>query len=68
MVVGILAIVGAAFGRLYGSNCDLRQVGIESINSDFATFFRAAVTLLALSAILMGTGQWQPVGSVSART
>ncbi len=68
MVVVALAVVGDAFGHLCGSNCDLRQVGIESINSDFATFFRAAVILLALSAILMGTGQWQPVGSVSART
>ncbi|AWB24301.1 EamA family transporter [Methylobacterium currus] len=44
------------------------KVGIENVNSDFATFIRTVVILCALGAILVGTGQWVPVGSVSART
>ena len=44
------------------------KVGIANVNSDFATFIRTVVILLALAAILVGTGQWLPLGSVSART
>jgi len=44
------------------------KVGIENVNSDFATFIRTVVILCALGAILVATGQWQPLGSVSARS
>jgi transporter family protein len=44
------------------------KVGVEKINSDFATFIRTLVILAVISAILTGRAQWQPFGSVSART
>ena len=52
------------------SNCRREQVlgdiGVENVNSDFATFIRTIIILLALGAF--GTGQWQPPGSVSGRS
>lgn len=59
------ALLSAAFAAL---TAIFAKVGIENVNSDFATFIRTIVILCALGAILVGTGQWQPVGSVSART
>lgn len=59
------ALLSAAFAAL---TAIFAKVGIENVDSDFATFIRTAVILCALGAILVGTGQWQPVGSVSART
>ncbi|MBL0406434.1 EamA family transporter [Microvirga aerilata] len=44
------------------------KIGIEQINSDFATFIRTIVILLVLGAILIGSRQWQPLTSVSGRT
>jgi bacterial/archaeal transporter family protein len=59
------ALLSAAFAAL---TAIFAKVGIENVNSDFATFIRTIVILCALGAILVGTGQWQPVGSVSGRT
>lgn len=44
------------------------KIGVENINSDYATFIRTIVILLALAAILFATGQFQSPGSVSRRT
>lgn len=44
------------------------KIGVENVNSDFATFIRAVVILTALVAILLGTGQWQPLSSISGRS
>src|SRR5262249_16434016 len=43
-------------------------IGVENVNSDYATFVRTVVILVCLGAILAATGQFQPPGSVSART
>lgn len=59
------ALLSAAFAAL---TAIFAKVGIEQVNSDFATFIRTVVILCVLGAILVGTGQWQPVNSVSART
>lgn len=59
------ALLSAAFAAL---TAIFAKVGIANVNSDFATFVRTIVILCALGAILVGTGQWQPLGSVSART
>jgi transporter family protein len=37
-------------------------------NADFATLIRTVVILLVLAGIVLGTGQWQPHGSVAGRT
>jgi len=59
------ALLSAAFAAL---TAIFAKIGIENVNSDFATFIRTVVILCALSAILLGTGQWQPLGSVSGRS
>jgi len=59
------ALSSAAFAAL---TAILAKLGIEGVNSDFATFIRTVVILCALGAILAGTGHWQPLGSVSARS
>lgn len=59
------ALLSAAFAAL---TAVLAKVGVEGVDPDFATFARTVVVLLALGAILVGTGQWQPVASVSGRS
>jgi transporter family protein len=59
------ALLSAAFAAL---TAIFAKVGVENVNSDFATFIRTIVILLALGAILVATRQWQPVGSVSGRS
>jgi transporter family protein len=44
------------------------KIGVENVNSDLATAIRTVVILIVIAAILVGTGQWQPLGSISART
>jgi transporter family protein len=59
------ALLSAAFAALMAI---FAKVGIEQINSDFATFIRTVVIVFVLGGILIRTGQWQPLNSVSART
>jgi transporter family protein len=46
----------------------LGKIGVESINSNFATLIRTAVVLGVLAAIVAGTGTYQSLGSVSRKT
>ena len=59
------ALLSAAFAAL---TAIFAKVGVENVNADFATFVRTIVILIALGAILFATRQWQPIGSVSARS
>ncbi len=59
------ALLSACFAAL---TAIFAKVGVEHVNSDFATFIRTIVILAALGAILVATGQWQPPASVSGRT
>ena len=59
------AVLSAGFAAL---TAIFAKIGIENVNSDFATFIRTIVILCALGAILVGTGQWQPLASVSVRS
>jgi transporter family protein len=59
------ALLSASFAAL---TAIFAKVGVEQVNSDFATFVRTIVILLVLGAILAGTGQWQRPMSVSGRT
>ena len=61
----VWAILSAVFAAL---TAIFAKIGIENVNSDFATFIRTVVILCALGAILVGTGQWQPLGSLSSRS
>jgi transporter family protein len=44
------------------------KVGIENVNSDFATFVRTIVILVAAAGMVTFTGSWQAPSSVSSRT
>ena len=59
------AVLSAAFAAL---TAILAKIGVQNINSDFATFVRTIVVLLALAAILFATGQYQRLDSVPARS
>lgn len=59
------AILSATFAAL---TAIFAKVGIENINSDFATLIRTVVILLVLGAIITATGQLQPLGEISGKT
>ena len=46
----------------------LAKIGIENVNSDFATFIRTIVILIAAGAMVMITNHWQAPSTVSNRT
>ena len=58
------AVLSAIFAAL---TAILAKVGVQNINSDFATFIRTIVVLLALGVILIATGQCQRLTTVSPR-
>ena len=58
------AVLSAAFAAL---TAIFAKVGVENVNSDFATFIRTIVILFAAGAILAAAGTWQPPGSISPR-
>lgn len=59
------ALLSAAFAAL---TAIFAKVGVADINSDFATFVRTIVILIALGSILAATGQWQNPATVTSRT
>ena len=61
----IWALMAAVFAAL---TAIFAKIGVEHVGSDFATFVRTVVIMLALGAILTATRQWQPLGSVSRRS
>ena len=44
------------------------KVGVENVGSDFATFVRTIVIILALAIILTATRGWQGIGTISSRS
>jgi bacterial/archaeal transporter family protein len=59
------ALLSAAFAAL---TAIFAKVGIEHINSDFATFLRTIVILAVTAMILLAFGEWQPLAEVSTKT
>ena len=58
----LLAAVFAALTAIFA------KLGVEDVNSDFATFVRTLVIVLVLGGILVATDQFQPLRSISARS
>lgn len=58
----LLAAAFAALTAIFG------KVGVEAINSDFATLIRTAVILAVTAAIVASTGAWQPLASVTGKS
>ncbi len=59
------AILSAIFAAL---TAIFAKIGIEHVNSDFATFIRTIVILITLVFILMINGQFQSLGSITGHT
>jgi bacterial/archaeal transporter family protein len=59
------ALLSAMFAAL---TAIFAKVGVENVNSDFATFIRTVVILVVLAAILFSVGGFQSLGSISGRT
>jgi transporter family protein len=59
------ALLSAAFAAL---TAIFAKVGIENVNSDFATFIRTVIILAVLAVMLSAIGKWQSLGSISPRT
>jgi bacterial/archaeal transporter family protein len=58
------AFLAAIFAAL---TAILAKLGVDQVNADFATFFRTIVVAVVLAALLTALGEWQPLGSISAR-
>lgn len=61
-VWAILAAVFAALTAIFA------KVGVETVNSDFATLIRTVVILVVLTGLVLALGEMQPLGSISRRT
>jgi transporter family protein len=59
------ALLSAGFAAL---TAIFAKVGVENVNSDFATFFRTIIILMAAGLMLYATGNWQEPSSVSPRS
>ncbi len=59
------ALLSAGFAAL---TAVFAKVGIQNVNSDFATLIRTVVILGVLTLILTATGTWQPLSSIASRT
>lgn len=59
------ALASAAFAAL---TAIFAKIGIAGVGSDFATLIRTVVILCVISALVVATGQWQPLGTVTAKT
>jgi len=59
------ALLSAAFAAL---TAIFAKVGIENINSDFATFIRTIIILIVLGAILLASGQFQSPATIAGKT
>jgi transporter family protein len=59
------ALLSAVFAAL---TAIFAKVGVENVNSDFATFIRTIVILIVLGAILAATREFQSFSAISGRS
>jgi bacterial/archaeal transporter family protein len=59
------AVLSAAFAAL---TAIFAKIGIENVNSDFATFIRTIVILFAAGLMVVATGNWQSPSTISGKT
>ena len=57
-----LSEVFAALTAIFG------KIGVENVNSDFATLIRTVIILIVLSAFVAATHAWQPLDAVPHKT
>jgi transporter family protein len=59
------ALLSAVFAAL---TAIFAKIGIENINSDFATFIRTVVIMVVVAVILSVLGGWQPLATIAPKT
>src|SRR5262245_27467781 len=59
------ALLSAVFAAL---TAIFAKIGVENVNSDYATFIRTIVILVCLCAFLVATDQFQSPGTISGKT
>jgi len=59
------AILSAVFAAM---TAILAKVGVQDVNSNYATFIRTVVIILFLATILAVTGKFKPLSSVTRRS
>lgn len=57
-----LSAVFAALTAIFG------KIGVENVNSDFATLIRTVIILVVLSAFVAATHAWQPLDAIPHKT
>jgi bacterial/archaeal transporter family protein len=60
----VWALLSAVFAA---ATAILAKIGLESIDSDYATLVRTTVILIVLGVLVCTTGKWQNPGSVPGR-
>lgn len=61
----VWALLSAGFAAL---TAIFAKIGVEGVNSDFATLIRTCAVIVVLTAIVGATGQFQPLREISAKT
>ena len=61
----VWALLSAGFAAL---TAIFAKIGVEGVNSDFATLIRTCVVIVVLTAVVGATGQFQPLREISAKT
>ncbi len=59
------ALLSAGFAAL---TAIFAKIGVENVNSDFATFLRTLVVVAVLAALLTAFGEWRPLSGLAPRT
>ncbi|WP_199170615.1 EamA family transporter [Caulobacter sp. FWC2] len=59
------AVLSASFAAL---TAIFGKVGVEGVNSDYATLIRTVVILVVLVAIVTATGAFQPINTITGKT
>src|SRR5678816_3941406 len=57
-----MSAVFAALTAIFG------KIGVQDINSDFATLIRTVIILLVIALIVLAGGAWQPLAGIKRRT
>jgi transporter family protein len=57
-----MSAVFAALTAIFG------KIGVQDINSDFATLIRTVIILLVIALIVLAGGAWQPLAGIKSRT
>jgi transporter family protein len=61
----VWALLSAGFAAL---TAIFAKIGVEGVNSDFATLIRTCVVIVVLTTIVGATGQFQPLREISPKT